>query len=252
MTQFWLNDPLILIRPNQITQILPNGDMNKEEKFNAITRLLIIVSLLLLVLGYSDWYIILILGLIIIIFIYKSSKEHFTVPGGRPPKYEPCGECNGLDTQTDQINRAYELTPGIQFNHDNEAKRSYMNTKYELTPLRDEPGFKDIWRNLDYAEDDNGFSMVPDPVTVFPEAGEDGTNYPQQCNYIVRSKIDFLPIVQDGSNGLSAVKAQAEQAFVDNNLLYRNNLQGEYVDYFVRERQHNCTDVHLMRTTAGS
>lgn len=259
-SKFWLNDPLVLIKS---FSILPKGDMTREEKFNAITRLLILTSIVLYILDYQEWYIVLLIGLIIIIVIEKSKKienfgstNTFTVPNGRPPKYEPCGECNGIDTQTDQINRMYELTPGIQFNHDNAAKRSYMNAKYELTPLRDEPGFKDIWRN-DIGDNCGGYSMIPDPVTIFPEDGEDGIandRNESQCNYIFRSKADFLPITQSGSNGLIAVRPEVEQAFVDNTILFRNTIQGEHVDRFVRERKHNCNsgEVKLMRTTAGS
>lgn len=256
--QFWLYDPLVLFKH---FTLLPRGDMSKSEKFNAITRLLLLITIILFFIGCKEWYVVLIFGLLVIIFLDarggpKPIEEHFTNgypesvrPNTRPIPYNPCGTC-GYDPNIDTINRMYELTPAIQFNHDNEAKRSYMNAKYELDPLREAPGFTDIWR----AEpgDCGEFNMIPDPETIFPEEGLDGDDHPGQCNYIVRSKIDHLPIVQDGSNGLIAVRAQAEQAFNDNTALFRNTIQGEHSDHFLRERKHNCSDVRLGRVGGGN
>jgi len=45
-TSFWLNDPTILFKQEDITQIWPAQKMSSIEKLNAITRLVIILSLL--------------------------------------------------------------------------------------------------------------------------------------------------------------------------------------------------------------
>jgi hypothetical protein len=45
-TSFWLNDPTILLKQEDITQIWPSQEMSSEEKLNAITRLVVILSLL--------------------------------------------------------------------------------------------------------------------------------------------------------------------------------------------------------------
>lgn len=45
-TPFWLNEPTILFNKNQITQIWPNNDMSNTEKLNAISRFVIVASLL--------------------------------------------------------------------------------------------------------------------------------------------------------------------------------------------------------------
>jgi hypothetical protein len=45
-TSFWLNDPTILLKQEDITQIWPSQEMSSDEKLNAITRLVVILSLL--------------------------------------------------------------------------------------------------------------------------------------------------------------------------------------------------------------
>jgi hypothetical protein len=45
-TPFWLNEPTILFNKNQITQLWPNDKMSNTEKLNAISRFVIIASLL--------------------------------------------------------------------------------------------------------------------------------------------------------------------------------------------------------------
>lgn len=48
MTSFWLYNPSILVKKEYITKIFPEKNMNSNEKLNAITRLIIILT----VLGY--------------------------------------------------------------------------------------------------------------------------------------------------------------------------------------------------------
>jgi hypothetical protein len=45
-TPFWLNEPTILFNKKQITEIWPNPNMSNMEKLNAISRFVIIASLL--------------------------------------------------------------------------------------------------------------------------------------------------------------------------------------------------------------
>ncbi|MHC5088790.1 MAG: hypothetical protein ACYSOT_04175 [Planctomycetota bacterium] len=45
-TQLWINDPTLLMNKNHIMELWPSPSMTTEEKINAITRLIIILSLL--------------------------------------------------------------------------------------------------------------------------------------------------------------------------------------------------------------
>lgn len=46
MTYFWLSNPAILMKQNEILHIWPNKGMDKNEKLNAITRLVVILTIL--------------------------------------------------------------------------------------------------------------------------------------------------------------------------------------------------------------
>ena len=75
---FWTQNPSILFNSNYITQIWPYSYMNKEDKFNAITRFVILISLF----GYMciNRIVILILGIIIvgvIVLLYNNNKEGY-------------------------------------------------------------------------------------------------------------------------------------------------------------------------------
>jgi hypothetical protein len=75
-TPIWLKDPTILLKHDQLTEIWPTGKKNIEEKINAITRLIILLSILgsLFTRSYKIFY----LGLVtlaIIIVLYYSQKE---------------------------------------------------------------------------------------------------------------------------------------------------------------------------------
>ena len=55
MTAFWLQDPTVLFNNAGITQIIPTADMTREAKMNAISRLIIVLSILgyLVTMSYS-------------------------------------------------------------------------------------------------------------------------------------------------------------------------------------------------------
>ena len=81
-TNIWLNNPLILLKKGQINQIWPKENMNRNEKINAITRLVIILTILgFLVTQNSNFFItgIVTLGIIIMLYYareYKNSNEN--------------------------------------------------------------------------------------------------------------------------------------------------------------------------------
>ena len=46
MTNFWLNDPSILLNKEHITEIWPSSNMSSIQKLNAMTRLVFILTLI--------------------------------------------------------------------------------------------------------------------------------------------------------------------------------------------------------------
>jgi hypothetical protein len=75
-TQFWTNEPTILFNKEYMLDLWPNSSMNYEQKLNAITRLIILVSILGYILTMSTK--ILFVGIItlVIIFVLFKMKKH--------------------------------------------------------------------------------------------------------------------------------------------------------------------------------
>ena len=75
-TRIWLNDPTILLRQNKLNELWPTSTMTTEEKINAITRLVILLTFLgyLLTLTFKIVYIGLItLASIIILYLVQNN-----------------------------------------------------------------------------------------------------------------------------------------------------------------------------------
>lgn len=75
---FWIYDPSILFNSKYISQIWPYSNLNRDEKLNAMTRFIILITLI----GYMciNRFLIIILGLILIgliVIFYQSQKEGF-------------------------------------------------------------------------------------------------------------------------------------------------------------------------------
>jgi len=263
MAKFWINDPLVLLS----TEIIPRQEMTINEKLNALTRLLLIIVLVLYLLGYSHHTLtILIGGIILIVLIHlftrQRTPENFTpevsnsqalrdgirgfVPGYDSVPHVPANKACWFDQNTDLLNATYEITPKIQFNHDEAAKRSYMNAKYELDPLIPADGFTQIWRGEPGMCGE--YNMVPDVLTQMPveEIMPDS-----QVNYITRTKVDHVG-VDPAKTSLQAMRGLAEADFTNASMQFRDAIMNDHIDYFRRERQHNCPDMRLGRVAAGA
>ena len=79
---FWINDPAILFNSSSVGQIWPNKDMNMDEKFNSITRLIIALTIL----GYliNSNYKVIVAGVMTIlsIVILNYTKQMNGLPRG--------------------------------------------------------------------------------------------------------------------------------------------------------------------------
>ena len=78
-TQFWTNEPTILFNKEYMLELWPNSNMNYEQKLNAITRLIILVSILGYILTMSTRIIFVgIITLVIIFVLFKMRKQKLT------------------------------------------------------------------------------------------------------------------------------------------------------------------------------
>lgn len=81
MTKFWLNDPNVLLDRNHITEIFPDKNFSLAQKLNAITRLVIVMTILGYLFTRSVKILVsaaITLVIVVIMFKTKSHKEAFS------------------------------------------------------------------------------------------------------------------------------------------------------------------------------
>jgi hypothetical protein len=106
MVPFWINDPSILLNKNDLGEIWPTSSMYYEQKLNAITRLIFIITLLGYLITFSTK--ILISGIItigVIVFLYKMRKQKITKSMMK----------EGFDVNEDIVSGLYEETRDIHY-----------------------------------------------------------------------------------------------------------------------------------------
>ena len=77
--QFWSNDPLVLFNKEYIFELWPTTNMCYEQKLNAITRLIILITILGYILTMSQRVLVVgILTLLVIFVLFKMRKQKIT------------------------------------------------------------------------------------------------------------------------------------------------------------------------------
>lgn len=196
-TQFWIKDPRVLFKSDDISKVYPSANMTSEEKLNAITRLIIILTLL----GYlisQDAKIVItgLVTLVIIVILYYSknikssdakvvtkeqfsnpevynlTKSNFTQPNDRNPAM------NVLLTEiADNPNRK-EAAPGfnpIVGEEMNKATIGFVSKEFGDNKI-DERLFKDLGDNFNF--DQSMRTFHPTPNTRIPN---DQSSFAEFC-----------------------------------------------------------------------
>lgn len=244
LEKFWLNDPKILfITSGHFPTIIPTKEMTVVERLNTLTRLLIIIVIVLYFLDYnlSDLLIIFTLGIILILALKSSYKsvEHFGPHRGGHPACEGCG----FDSTQPHINFKYEISPQNQYTHLNDGIRSYANAKYKLIPPYVPAPFNEVWRRE--PKFCNEFNMNPDPYNIVSPSATTYKKFQQpqpKCFFEDTMYRDVLPSSQCGYSRVSAMPA-VQSAFIRDSSEFRNNIMGQYIDTFAKQRQHGCARI---------
>ena len=141
-TQFWTNEPTILFNKEYMFDLWPSSNMNYEQKLNAITRLIILVSILGYILTMSTRIIFVgIITLVIIYALFKMKKqkitkemlnEGFTVQGN---------EVTGMFDKTMSTTNPVTLETVLKSEFKEGTKRNPFSNVL-LTEIMDEPDRK--------------------------------------------------------------------------------------------------------------
>lgn len=141
--QFWTNDPTILLNKEYIFDLWPSTNMCYEQKLNAITRLIIIVTILGYILTMSIR--ILIVGIITLVLIYilfkikkqKLTKDHlsegFNIKGNN---------LNGINEKKPNSYVNPETLESVLRSEFKEGNKKNPFSNVLLTQIMDEPDRK--------------------------------------------------------------------------------------------------------------
>lgn len=229
---FWLNDPAVLIRK---LDVMPNQKMTNAERLNALTRLLLVVTVILFIAGYEHALTILILGVILILVLRTNEPQQ---KEGFQPHRGNHIYTNGFDSSMPHINYKYEVSPIQQYNHLNYGLRSYTNAKYKLIPIETPAPYREVWQNEPNYY--NEFSQYPESYDVDYQ--------PTPRTYFASSAhVENLP--QGSYPRRQSAMPAVESAFMRDSMEYRNNVMGEIVDFYEKQRQHNCVGFKPGRKT---
>lgn len=104
MQTIWLNNPTILLKQDQIQNIWPLPNMTPEEKVNAVTRLIIILSVIgyLLTLSYKIIYIAIVAILIVCLLYYIQQN-----PNNKNNKNNKNRNKNNKENFSNQLSEVY-------------------------------------------------------------------------------------------------------------------------------------------------
>lgn len=136
-TQFWFNEPTILFNKDYMTQLWPTIKMSYEEKLNAISRLIIILSFLGFIFTSSIKYIL--IGIVTLIVIYILFKTH-KHKNANVEDVEGFSINNLQNTET-QINNPATLDMYLKSDFETTNKKNPMGNVL-LTQIHDTPNRK--------------------------------------------------------------------------------------------------------------
>ena len=98
VVRFWIEDPNVLLNTQYLFEFFPVEPMSFEQKLNAITRLVLLMTLLSFF--YTHSVRLLLIGAISVFFIFMLYKAQ-----------QPVGKKEGLEIREDSLNPALELYP---------------------------------------------------------------------------------------------------------------------------------------------
>jgi len=141
-TEFWTNEPTILFNKEYMLDLWPSSNMNYEQKLNAITRLIILVSILGYILTMSIKIIFVgIITLVIIFVLFKLKKQKITKEMLNEGFKVQDNEVTGMFDKTTSTTNPVTLESVLKTDFKEGTKRNPFSNVL-LTEIMDEPNRK--------------------------------------------------------------------------------------------------------------
>ena len=172
MTNFWLENPNVLLNKNYITEIWPNSDFDLARKLNAITRIIIIMAILGYFLTKSPYIpISAVVSLIVLVIIYKSKGKMSIKEGFKSEFLEPDKDLNKILQKEFTMPTKKNPVMNVLMNeykenpHRKPAAPAYNDTVHkeinENATTQDKRLFKNLGDNLSFENSMRNFYAMP-------------------------------------------------------------------------------------------
>jgi hypothetical protein len=172
MTNFWLENPNVLLNKNYITEIWPNSDFDLARKLNAITRIIIIMAILGYFLTKSPYIpISAVVSLIVLVIIYKSKGKNSIKEGFKNEFLEPDKEVDKILQKEFTMPTKKNPVMNVLMNeykenpHRKPAAPAYNDTVHkeinENATTQDKRLFKNLGDNLSFENSMRNFYAMP-------------------------------------------------------------------------------------------
>lgn len=164
--KFWLNDPTVLFNKQYITELWPNKSMSQTQKLNAITRLIIILTILGYLLTHSQYVLVSgLVTLVVIVVLHSTKKPKRKVTFKEPfftPKKDLTEEVYTLPTKENPLMNV--LLPEIQDNPERKPAAPAFNPAIEKEindETMDKRLFLDLGDNITFEQSMRQFYANP-------------------------------------------------------------------------------------------
>lgn len=218
-TKFWLQDPCVLFMD---FAFIPTKDMSRIEKLNALTRLVLIISVVMYFLKYKQWSTFLVCGILLVIVIYCMDD---------PKRKAEVNEdsVTTIPSADEDVVEGFSIVP------------TYLGTDFDQTIVS--PTFAEEWQ-------------IPPPAydlyTQVPYAGAEKDTFempltPQSYPYgQYLTKTNLLPsdeyYTHMGCGGTNQAREYANSTFLRHDLAFRENMTRLYKKSLQRRFRHNTQD----------
>jgi hypothetical protein len=215
--KFWTEDPCILF--TNIT-LFPTKNMVKSEKLNALTRLVIIISLLLYLMENDNWFVFLTLSILIIIIMnYKEEQEKF--------------KKSELSTKDEDLVENFSITPTYTGSDFQQTIIAPMFAEEWQVP----PPAYDLYTQVPYSESSGFQNSFEEPLT--PQSYPHG-QYLTNTNLLPSDEY----YIHQGCGGARSAREYQNSNFLRHDLAHRENMMRIYKKKLDRRFRHNGHDTY--------
>lgn len=232
---FWVEDPCELFSS---WAILPTTKMSKQEKLNALTRLVLVTAVIMYALKYDMWLTFLILALLLLVVLNYGTKEGTFEGYKKDEPYSHHTDVKDEDKDDGYVEMLHE--------QDNTAETQLPSVEhFSVTPTYTGTDFNQTVVPPTYAEE----WQIPPPAydlytnVPYPDSFETPLR-PQSYPYgQYLTKTNLLPsdeyYTHLGCGGARSAREYANSAFLRHDLARRENLTRIYKKKLARRYRHN-------------